>query len=229
MRVAAILVARVIAFVEVAELNPRGKALYPDAIRALVQRYGFQKFPSKLEEFDETKGVEFLMGKEGDYAIDKFVVYNTGLMIETRSSTDVSREILERLLLWAKKEFGLVYESKMITRWAYVSSVIFHTDFPILDALSNPLRKLARRITNSLAETSGEDVPYEPVVVTIGHDALNRKYPFAGFSLQRRAESPFSENKYFSEAPLRTDKHIALLEELENDVVASLPTAGAKH
>jgi hypothetical protein len=47
---------------------------------------------------------------------------------------------------------------------------------------------------------------------------MARKYGIAPFSITRRAESRFSENKYFSEAPLPTDIHISLLEEFEAEV-----------
>jgi hypothetical protein len=44
---------------------------------------------------------------------------------------------------------------------------------------------------------------------------LERKYGIASFSITRRAEARFSENKYFSEAPLPTDLHLKLLEQFE--------------
>jgi hypothetical protein len=44
---------------------------------------------------------------------------------------------------------------------------------------------------------------------------MSRKYGIASFLITHRAEARFSENKYFSEAPLPTDMHIAFLEEYE--------------
>jgi hypothetical protein len=43
--------------------------------------------------------------------------------------------------------------------------------------------------------------------------------PIAAFTIQRRGQTPFEENKYFSEAPLPTDIHINLLEQFEADTV----------
>jgi hypothetical protein len=48
--------------------------------------------------------------------------------------------------------------------------------------------------------------------------ATARKYQIAPFSIARRAEARFSEDKYYSEAPLPTDMHISLLEEFEESI-----------
>ena len=61
-----------------------------------------------------------------------------------------------------------------------------------------------------------------PTVQTIGHDPLIIKWGRSPFSIQRRLDVPFSENKYFSEAPLPTDVHIELLRNFEADVMADL-------
>jgi hypothetical protein len=222
MQLSAVVLARVFAFVETFDLAPRGGVYYPDLVEALVRRYRFQKFPQKIEEFDEGKGIEFLEGKDGEKVIERLVIWSTGLLLETRSSTDDSKDILERALSWGEKEFGLAYRPGMIKRWAYVSNVTFHSDLPLLASVSGPLQKLSLGTTNALAEAIGERLDYEPTVITLTHDQLARKYGLAGFTIQRRVDAPFSDNKYFSEAPLPTQTHIHLLEAFEADVRSAL-------
>ena len=65
MQLAAVILARALLFVESFDLNPRGKAYYPDIVQGLVEKCGFQKFPQKLEDFDETKGVDSSAGNRG--------------------------------------------------------------------------------------------------------------------------------------------------------------------
>src|SRR6266852_1851338 len=101
MELSAVLLARVIFFVESVDLNPRGAAFYPDIIRGLVERYNFQSYPEKVEDFDEQKGVTLTLGRLGDRTIDKVVIYNWGLTLDTTSSTDDAETLLDEALVWA--------------------------------------------------------------------------------------------------------------------------------
>src|SRR4051812_2824213 len=119
MKLSAVLLARVFALIQVEDLNPRGKVFYPDIVKALVQKCGFSKYPTKIDEFDESKGVEFTLGKWDDTVIDKVVIYNTGIALDTRASTSRSEAILNEALSWLSDHIGLV--SVPISRKAYLS------------------------------------------------------------------------------------------------------------
>jgi len=216
-QLSSVLLARVLGFVETLDLNPRGKVYFPDIVSKLVERYGFQKFPQKLEEFDESKGVEFREGRIGHKTIEKLVIWTSILVLETRSNTTESRQILEDMLEWGAANAGLNYRPGMIKRFAYVSDLTFYSDVPILSV--NPaLIKLAAKTSAALTDIWQEPIQYEPANLAVAHDPMARKYGIAPFSITHRAEARFSENKYFSEAPLPTDKHIALLEEFEAEI-----------
>ena len=91
MELTSILLARAMAWVEPIDLNPRGVVFYPELTKALVARYNFQKFPQKLEDFDETKGVTFGVGRLGDAVIEQLVIYTYGIVLDTRISTQESK------------------------------------------------------------------------------------------------------------------------------------------
>jgi hypothetical protein len=220
LQLSAIILARVLGYIEPIDLSPRGKIYFPEVVPELVKRYSFQKFPKTLEDFDESKGVEFLEGKAGNKVIQKFVIWNTLLVVETRSNTAESKQILEEILAWGAEKFGLNYKPGMIKRFAYVSTLTFHSDAPILGA-SPALNKLATTTSEAVSEIWQEPVRYDPMIITLGHDPLARKYGIANFTIQRRAEARFSENKYFSEAPLPTDVHLKFLEQYEKDVLTT--------
>jgi hypothetical protein len=220
MQLSAILLARVLGFIETFDLSPRGRIYFPELVQEIVKRYNFQKFPKTPDEFDDSKGIEFAEGRDGKRIIEKFVIWNTLLVVETRSSTTDSKQILEDMLLWGAEKFGLNYKPGMIKRFGYVSDLSFYSDVPLLN-LSPVLKKLAAQTSEQLTEIWQEPVHYEPLSISVGHDPMARKYGIAPFLITRRAEAKFSENKYFSEAPLPTDVHLRFLEQYEKDVVAS--------
>ncbi|MGH9452463.1 MAG: hypothetical protein ACRD2O_00660 [Terriglobia bacterium] len=214
MQRSAVVLARCVALVETYDLSPDGRVFYPDLVRELVSRYQFQKFPKDFSQIDEAKGVEFLEGKYGDDVIWNLTIYNMAILLDTRSNTTRSREIVEEALEWGKATFGLKYEPGMIKRFGYVSQVTFYSD-ATLDMLHPALKRLVKRVSDSVSNDHQEEIEYQTTQVGIHHDHLKRKSALAGFTIAPRVETPLSDHKYFSEAPLQTDLHWELLEEFE--------------
>lgn len=212
MEVAAVHLARAVAMIEPIDLNPGGKAYYPDIASALVRRYNFQKFPQRPEEFDETKGITFAAGKFDRCVIEQVTIYPYGILLDTRVSTNESKRLLEDALQWGQKELGLA--KRQVTRWQYVSQLTFYSKVPITDA-GMALQTLSDGVAKGVSQVTGESLHYEVTAIFVDYDQLTRKHPMGRFSIQRRENTPFSENKYFSDAPLATDLHIELLEKFE--------------
>lgn len=220
MEVTAILLARVLAFFETGELQTHGNLFFPDLVKSLVQRCSFQKFPVTLDNWRSDQGAVFEVGKWGNTVVDKLIIYSNGLQVETAVSTSESKRIIEELLVWSRDEFGSRYDPSIRIDWGYVSSFVIRSDVPLL--YTSPLEKLSRRITAEISGILGQETPYHPTGFSIGHDPLMRKHGRASFTLQRRADVPFSENKYFTESPLPTEIHMSLLEQYEKDVAEML-------
>jgi|SRR6267154_1678882 len=217
MELESVLLARASAWVEPVDLNPRGAVFYPDLTKALVARYNFQKFPQKLEDFDESKGVTFGVGRLGDTVVEQLVIYTYGIVLDTRVSTQESRRLLEEAFEWGRKELGFAYKPGMVKRWQYASNVTFRSAVQMTGA-NSAIEKLAASVAKGVADAMGESLKYDLTILSIDYDQLTRKHPLGRFSIQRRDNTPFSENKYFSDAPLPTDVHIRLLEQFEKDL-----------
>jgi hypothetical protein len=214
MKLTAIVMARALAFVEIEELNPKGKAYYPDIVAALVERFKFQKYPTKPEDFDETKGVQFADGKFADGTLDRVQLFTHGIVIDTRVSTAVSAALLNDTLLWAKSALGMHYEESMVKRRAFVSQVTFESNLKLVK-LNPILEKAGSVISSSLSTSTGQPIHFEPTGIVLSLDQSVSKLAPGTFTLERRAEIPFADNKYFSSAPLSTDEHLKLLQEFE--------------
>lgn len=218
MQLSAVLLARAIGFIETYDLNPKGRVFFPDVVKAIVERYNFQKFPLEFKDFNEQSGVEFFAGRIGNDVIDRLVIYNSGILVDTRSNTKTAQSMVEDALTWAMAKFDLNYRPGMVKRFVYLSQLTFYSEVS-LNALSPALQKLADRVTAEVSKILGEKIEYQTTSLAVQHDPLARKNPIAGFTIQPRVDTPFTERKYFSEAGLPTDLHLAILKEFEADMM----------
>ncbi len=209
--------ARVLGFVHLRELDPNGSVSLHVLARDIAENYAFQKFPQTLEDFDLKKGVEFLDGRSGARVIDKLGLWDGLITVETRTSTVDSKEFMGDLLDWAVDRYVLPYRPGLIARYGYISDVTFHSDVRLL-AVHPALERIARQSSSELSSIWEETVEYEPISLRVGHDPQKRKSPIAPFSIERWGKARFSENKYFSEAPLPTDLHWRMLEKFEEEM-----------
>lgn len=217
MQISAIILARFFAFIETADLNPKGKAYFPDLVSALVERYQFAKFPQKLEDFDESKGVTFQSGRTKDFTIAQIQVYNHATYVDTSSSTADSEKLFNEVLLWLSESHGLIFRPEMVQRKTYVSQLTFFSD-TIMKALTPAVLKLASKLAKRVPEFYHQPLNYQPAAFYLAFDPLSVKTGPSNFSIERRADTLFKENKFFSSAPLPTEEHIHMLEELETDL-----------
>lgn len=217
MQLAAVPLARYYGLVQIEDLNLGGGVYYPELTAALVERYGFVKYPTSLDEFDEDKGIEFIGGKSGKQVIEKLVILSSGIYLDTQRDTGTSERLWFEMMEWAVQKFGLTFKREMVKRCAYVSNITFHSDAPMLSTI--PLFEQIGSITSSEVERNfGKRLDYKPAAISITFDQLSTKLGTAPFTVQRREGVPFEDNKYSSTAPLKTEVHLDLLERWERAV-----------
>ena len=215
MKPLSVLQARAVAFLEADGYFPRHHIFGPEVARRIVERYGFLKIPEKMEDFlDEQKGIQFAFGRWEGIVINQLALYPHGIAAETAASTDVSEQILHDVLSWGANTLNLNYHPNMINRKAYVSGLVFSTDVP-LNALHPKLRGIVKRLSGSVASGLGHVFAYEVTGIFFGYDTTHTKPNAPIFTIERLADVPFAENKYFSTAPLPTTEHLNLLEDFE--------------
>lgn len=215
MELKSVLLARSIWLFDSDEINPYGKNI-KHVLHAVGERYNFTRYPREDKDFIEISknprdGAEFLGGSFRDLIVG-LTVYDDGLVAETRASTNDTDAFLEDLLQWLVIEFGFVYKPEMLRGKRYVSQLLVTTDYSIA-ALNPQLVGFAAKLT-SLTSTDSNPVVYEPGGISFHSDPGNKIAPSA-FVFERRAATPFRENKYFSQAPLQTQVHLDMLSELE--------------
>ncbi len=215
MQLTSVLLARIFAFLPLEDLNPRGALRGTEITKGLIERYGFMGFPEKLEDYyDEQKGLQYLAGNLDKIVINKLAIYPAGITVDTRSSTSDSEEVLRDMLAWAVTSLNINYKEEMIKSRVYISQLTFTSDVT-LDALNPKLRGFGERITKSVSKSFGHTFNFETASVTLHFDTSVNKELVTGFQIARRTDVPYSENKYFSSAPLPTDEHIKLVKDFE--------------
>lgn len=211
MELTAIALARVAVLLEVQALDPTGRTSTPEALKGLGERYAFMKVPQSFAEFDFQKGIELSVGKLDDINIDKLTLFANGIVVDTRSSTDDSERVIQDLLNLVRETFGATIRPNR--KW-FASQVIFRSSMK-LPSLHPVLQPIADRVATSVSRDLDQTIAFEPVSIAMGLDASQTKLNPGLFTIERRTEVPFSEDTYFSQAPLRTAEHIELIQHFE--------------
>jgi hypothetical protein len=220
MRVLKINIARAIWTFPLGDLNPKGYAFSLELINWLKDRYQFQKYPSSAYDLDtETKSLNFAGGKfkitneesaQEIYIAVGLSVYNDGLVANTESSTGLSEHFLEEVIDATVKEFALV-PPRNIRKKLYYSEMDVQLEKPLI--LVNPkLELIGEKLRNFRPEDPEVHFEFSGLSFLPQRD---KQTMISSFGIERKIGSDWSENRYYSRAPLQTDAHLAVLEELE--------------
>jgi hypothetical protein len=180
----------------------------------LIKRYGFTGFPTNVQQLEATK-VEFRQGAFGEVGIESFIIYGDGVVITSKSSTDVLDDFLKDVNEWMGSALGLRRVETHLINTAYESGLVIRSEVPLLKTLAvlSPIQDL---LAKSVKSTMGLDTKFEPfgIAFSADHSLIPGMKP-APFRLERRVGVGFDTNLYVSQAPLRTADHIEVLQRLE--------------
>jgi hypothetical protein len=200
----------------------------PDAMKLLVDRYGFIGIPTTREEMfptDASKGITFRHGKcvlaDRVIIIEYLQLFPNGLLLTAQKDTADADIALEDVLNWAISTFGFQYELiKPNTVHNSQLEVRFEKSLPQLVPL---LSAVGTAITNRLDDFFEVRPQYELMTINFYFD--KSKYPSLApsvFRLDRRDGVPFDQEVYWSEASLTTQHHIEVLTEFEATCLKAL-------
>ncbi|MCR6734370.1 MAG: hypothetical protein NVV83_09915 [Afipia sp.] len=113
-----------IRFIEVAEAE-RVQSPIP-IINSLQERYGFVEVPRTVADLDFKTGVSFLRGYFKNKIIDKFQIYENGILCQAEQDNALCDDFLGEVLDWLPQKFDLPIKANKIR--AYLSQVEFTFD-----------------------------------------------------------------------------------------------------
>jgi hypothetical protein len=150
-------------------------------------------------------------------ALNAMTIYSDGIVIDTSSSTDDGDRFGQDLLESAAREFSLSYDSETVRRKLYLSELIVRSDIS-MDALNAVLTRFASELSDAI-----DDDPRPRFRVAGLSFSTDPHNPAAHkiLVLERQAGKSFDERRYYSQAPLQTDVHFGLLEDLEKAILGA--------
>jgi hypothetical protein len=212
MKPLSVLLARSVWLFQISDWNPDGRAMHP-VFFSLIEKYKFIKVP-QLNEIDWQKGIKFEDGtfktSAGKEITVTLTVYPDGAIADTRSSTKDSDEFLDQTLSFLSATFGYSEYHTILRKKLYTSELHIRMEQP-LEHIHSGTSQFMNRIASSI---SLNHVPFRMGINFSSDPAIGGTQLL--FRLEPAINFPFSENRYYSHAPLQTENHIQLLEEFES-------------
>jgi hypothetical protein len=219
MELLSVIRARAIWLIHIREINPRGKNINVHLIEWLRNKYGFLKYPSSIYDRSENGPLIFtdgtFQGHDGSYIGVNLNIYNNGFIVDTRSSTKDSDLFIEDALFSLIKDFGLFYKQEIVRKRLYVSELDLRSERS-LNNINSRIQAFIHKI-RSMMDTDDRGVLELANLGFLWDSALPNGQ--SHFQFERAAETPFSERRYYSRAPLHTEDHLSLLNEFEDLLV----------
>lgn len=219
MKLLSVSVARAMWFMHLSDLNPRGRSIAGDVIAEITTRYMFPKAPTPIEIVEARKKNEPLVISGGRYKTEanevvevSLSMYRDALFADTQSSTNDSESFLIDLVEWITQKFGLVDYKTVAIRKLYVSEMYVSLDRK-LNSINPKLADFVRELGGNI-KSPVKNIEFELGAISFWIDP-EIKHHHVPFRLERQVDAAFSENRYYSIAPLETEAHWAALGKLE--------------
>ncbi len=194
---------------------PSGPIYMPDLVGVLQKHFRFLQVPTKIEEYDTTRGVKFLHGVFEDTVIDSLDIFDNGVSVTTKTNTNVADKFIDQLIKLAAKEWKATITDIPNTKRGYMSDIeiVFDKD---LNAAFERFAGAMKLIDKYLKKQSDGIAPFAAAGMLFHCDVSHCAHLKPGrFILDRRVGHSFDHGIYFSSAPLSTDAHLEVLEEIE--------------
>jgi len=192
-----------------------------ELVDAVKDRYNFRQVPT-TQEINAGSPTNFVFGKmrEGDrevtiesFSIVYYGTFATGITAVTRSSTDDADLFLDDLRQWAVDKYKFDATPIIPANYHSQLEVIFNKT---LDKRFEGLKQFGVTVADFLRGYGFNKYPdFEPIGFSMHFDGTKPDRYAAAFSLERRGGASYESNKYFAQAPLKTDHHIEVLRQIE--------------
>jgi hypothetical protein len=183
------------------------------AAAKVAERYQFKKVPSPQELVSEKNVFEHGVFK--NRPINSFEIYTDGVIVRSRTPSEDIEAFLDDLVSWMG-ELGLQRVDTHHVNKAYSSELLIEFN-PGVFEIFDRLKPILALIGSEIAKATDQRVPPYQAAGFVLH---TNQTQIAGmkplpFRLERRFNTEFEKNLFYSAAPLPTKAHIKVLEQIE--------------
>ena len=182
-----------------------------------------QAFPTLI--FQQGK----LIKDDGEYPIYQLTLFGDGGAVTSRS-TEISDTILDDCLGKLDEGLGFRFAKNAQTR-LYLSNVAVEFGAG-LEEYIQALHMIEDILNNEIPR---DGVPFETKRLAFGYGDATQpafqsldEFKNVDFLIERRVGEPYSKNRFFSSAPLRTTDHVRVLEKIEKSISKREPRTRSK-
>ena len=194
------------AFAPLSGLNER------QLIGAIGQRYSFGSSPNMSSRAEvQRTGLVFEFGffatEVGEVTIH-LSIHNDGVVVRA-NKTEHAEAFLEDMTRWLVSDCGC---RKVQTKSFYLSEIVVDFEKPISNALGN-YDKWADLLLSTVSENrEARAVAFN----SLSMEFVTSAGVIPRFFIERRIGTTVQDERYFCSAPLTTERHVAVLEEMEH-------------
>ncbi len=193
--------------------RPKGQPYWPHLVSKIADQYRFQVKPETIADLEGFK-LKFRHGLFDDQAIDSLEIYNDGIIVKCISNTDLIDRFIDELLDWFEHNYGGRFLETQTVGTMYESHLIIEANRDVFQPLES-YRPILRMIGEFLEESSNLNTKFETygLIFSADRTQISSIKPIA-FRLERREGVEFPRQLFFSSAPLKTDQHLRILEQI---------------
>lgn len=201
------------------EIGPLDGMNGSNLISEISRRYEFKNIPSvAAPEEMQKNGVKFGLGKfkvsDRIQVVTELSVYSDGI-VAISEQTETGHLFLIDLLGWLRRDFGFREFSSEVKE-LFLSELTVEFDqalsrlLPSFELITNAVSKFTAPMfqTKDTMGFARIDLEFDRTSPTIKQGAPR-------FVIERRTNVPFSQERYFCSAPMRTTEHVKSLTEIE--------------
>ena len=190
---------------------PNPHVFLPDLVKFIQERYKFVDFPQTVEQFTGDS-FAFKLGHYNGSTIGELTLYNEAIFASAEVATDVLDTFITELIQSARSEFQMnIVQLELQNLYNSRIEVEVKSGF---DNWLNTFKPISDQLASAASKAGIVSTGYGLVGFSLGAEGPDVVKP-GRFLFERRAGNAFSDNVFFSEAPLSTLAHIELIERLE--------------